>query len=241
MLREEIEKKEGLEEARQKKLDWKERYLTNSLIQLKTKSPEDEADKLFEKEEKDKRLELQKIKKSMYKLRHKEKQYKTNNEYLTRITTLEDKIKAVEDILEKVIREEEELVEICIPGEKENKVSSKVVKEEMKKKKDEILGERWGMMKWITNFLEENTERWAREKQEREKAAKDILAAWEVKTRLEKIKELKIMKKTQNQKLEKKKMKAAEIAKGWKVWRLKEDIDEDENPDTSKADETTIM
>ena len=140
-----------------------------------------------------------------------------------------------------MIRGEEELVDICIPGEKENKVSTKVDKEEMKKKKDEILSERWGMMKWATNFLEENTERWAREKQEREKAAKDILAAWEVKTRLEKIKELKIMKKTQNQKLEEKKKKAAEIAKGWKVWRLKEDIDEDENPDTSKADETTIM
>ena len=72
----------------------------------------------------------------MYKLRHKEKLYNTNNEYLTRITKLEDKIVAVRDILEKVKNEDEELVKIC--EAQEEKVTSKKEKEEAKKKKDKL-------------------------------------------------------------------------------------------------------
>ena len=231
----EIKKKERLEEARIKKLEWKERYLTKSLIQLKTKLPEDEDEKLLEKEEKDRRIELQRVKKSMYKLRHKEKLYNTNNEYLTRITKLEDKIVAVRDILEKVKNEDEELVKIC--EAQEEKVTSKKEKEEAKKKKDNILGERWGLMKWITVFIEENSERWAREKLEREKAAKDILAAWDRKTRLLKIKELKMRMMTPSESRNKEniKKKAAEKALGWKVWRMKADIEEEEDEATAEA------
>ena len=59
-------------------------------------------------------------------------------------------------------------------------------------------------MKWITAFLEENSERWTKEKLEREKAAKDILAAWS---------------------------KAAKKARV--VWRMKEDIKEDEKKATT--------
>lgn len=84
------------------------------------------------------------------------------------------------------------------------------------------LGKRWGILKWVVNFLDENSERWDKEKLEKMKAAKDILEDWNKKTRQLKIRELKLKRKetkhTEN---------TMQVAEGWKVWEMKEDIKDD--------------
>ena len=84
------------------------------------------------------------------------------------------------------------------------------------------LGKRWGILKWVVNFLDENSERWDKEKLEKMKAAKDILEDWNKKTRQLKIRELKLKRKET-----KHPENTMQVAEGWKVWEMKEDIKDD--------------
>ena len=54
-----------------------------------------------------------------------------------------------------------------------------------------MLEMRWEMAKWITSYINENEEKWGKEKQDREKRNKNWIEKWAKKTRLEKIKEIK--------------------------------------------------
>ena len=55
------------------------------------------------------------------------------------------------------------------------------------KVKKRMLVERWEMTKWLTKYTDENTEKWAREKKEREENERKWLEDWARMTRLEKI------------------------------------------------------
>ena len=67
--------------------------------------------------------------------------------------------------------------------EKEKRQKRKKMKKENEKKvrleKAKILGQRWAMAKWITQFIKENQEKWDLEKMEKEKIERKYLEEWE--------------------------------------------------------------
>ena len=84
--------------------------------------------KALEKDENDKKVEVRRIRKNIYKLRHKEKLYDTSYECLTRITTLDGRNKAVADILDEVKNENDDIAKTS-EATKGRKVTSKKEKE----------------------------------------------------------------------------------------------------------------
>ena len=56
-----------------------------------------------------------------------------------------------------------------------------------KKVKKKMLEERWEMTKWLTQYIDQNTEKWTRQKKEREENEKKWLQDWARMTRMEKI------------------------------------------------------
>ena len=57
--------------------------------------------------------------------------------------------------------------------------------------KKKMLEERWEMTKWITKYIDENEDRWAREKKEGEESVKKWQEDWARMTRREKIRIIK--------------------------------------------------
>ena len=53
-----------------------------------------------------------------------------------------------------------------------------------------MLEKRWEMAKWVTSYIKENEERWAKDKLDREKNQKKWLDDWARKSRFEKIREI---------------------------------------------------
>ena len=51
--------------------------------------------------------------------------------------------------------------------------------------------ERWAMARWISTYIDENTERWKKEKDERKKDEKTKAEEWKKMNRLEKIRMIK--------------------------------------------------
>ena len=59
-----------------------------------------------------------------------------------------------------------------------------------KKIKKRMLEDRWEMAKWITKYIDENQDRWAEEKKEREKSNKNWMEDWARLARFEKIRNI---------------------------------------------------
>ena len=54
-----------------------------------------------------------------------------------------------------------------------------------------MMKERWAMAKWLTKYIDKNTDRWKKEKQEREESEKKWIEDWAKMTRFEKIRKIK--------------------------------------------------
>ena len=54
-----------------------------------------------------------------------------------------------------------------------------------------MLGKHWGMFRWVTQFLNENQEKWEQERKEREEKIKEEIKEWEKAKRFEKIERIK--------------------------------------------------
>ena len=67
-----------------------------------------------------------------------------------------------------------------------------MLRKEHKKKDRKIeqnmLEKRWEMMKWVTQYIDENSDKWEREKMDRQTNVQNWLQDWARMTRLEKIK-----------------------------------------------------
>ena len=57
--------------------------------------------------------------------------------------------------------------------------------------KQKLLTEKWALYRWITEYIDENNERWDRERTDRKETEEKRIAEWEKKNRFEKIRELK--------------------------------------------------
>ena len=218
----------------------KERKLEKDIAEGIQKLPSEERKKIEEEEKKKERLELAEIKKNLWKLRSKEKNYERKAEKVERlekITRLEDKLEMIEKITRE-IKEEERKIEDerrkrqeVIKNEKRKKMEIKLKKENEKKErleKSKMLGQRWAMAKWVTQFIKENQENWEKERIEKEKTERKNIEEWEKAKRMEKIQILqrKWRKKDKEDDAKEEKLVKESLCDGekWKVWRPKKKI-----------------
>jgi hypothetical protein len=59
-----------------------------------------------------------------------------------------------------------------------------------RKIKKKMLEERWTMMKWVTTYIDENADKWARDKKERQENEQKWQEEWARMTRFEKIRNI---------------------------------------------------
>ena len=76
----------------------------------------------------------------------------------------------------------------------------KETKKREKEEKERQLSQNWGMLEWVTNFIQENQDNWEKEIKEKEKHATKELDEWNKCKRLEKIEMIRKKKNWQQQK-----------------------------------------
>ena len=143
---------------------------------------------------------------------------------------MEDKLSRIEEIIENVRRENEERNE-KIEKEKDRRrkiVDSRKLEEIKKKKLEEDkqtrievkkkLEEKWALLRWTAEYIEENKERWKTDKNERNIEEKLRIKDWERNSRLDKIKIIK-ERMRKGEKKETEKEKAERLSSSWKSWR----------------------
>ena len=145
------------------------------------------------KEEKKRRCELREAKEALWKIRGREE---VKGERKTDMEKAEDEMNLMENLLEKIEKEVERIKE-----EEERKRKDEEMRKNEDKKKRETkesrmrkkkqLEERWGMLRWVTNYLDENKERWEKEREKRMKEEERRLAEWDKMARFAKIRILK--------------------------------------------------
>ena len=145
------------------------------------------------------------------------------------------KLEKIDNIV-KQICEEEVKVELErrtrleeIRKEKEKRKKEKLKKENNKRRRleqAEMLGKRWEMLRWLTEFLKENEEKWEKEKKAREEENRKKLDEWERLKRLEKIKILK--RKWSKEKLEEKE-NLPNQKETWETWRAENEKEKSPN------------
>ena len=201
----EIKKIERLNTARhkQEKLKMKvhQRKLEEEVQRKLYQLPETRRIQLEQEEEKQRKLEIIENKKSLWKLRNKEKKHCIKKpehvEQLEKLEKIEDKLKMINDIIEN-LREEDKKKEQLekekqekINEEWRKKVKEKYIKENEKKEKLEKqkkLSNRWAMHRWVSEFINKHQNQWETEKKERELEICKELENWNKSKRLEKIK-----------------------------------------------------
>ena len=191
---------EGKEKQERIRLKVKERKLGEKIQEKLDMLPKNERIRIETEENRQRKIDLVNTKKSLWKLRTKEKQYKTRNEKLEmidKIENMEEKLNMIEKLLED-IKEKRKQREIEQRKRKEEndkewkkKVREKDRKEQERKElieKKNLLHQHWEMLRWVTKYIDENSEKWEREKVERENEVNKQLNDWDRKRRKEKIK-----------------------------------------------------
>ena len=199
--RKERECKERVEKASNLSLASKKRHVQRKITEHMEKLPRKEREKIEMEEILEKRFELQRIKKELWK--HRGNKKKTDNpitnkkgensqllEKLEKIMEAKEKIRK-EDELEKIRRKKaEERIEEMRKKQKQETMrrlqeqESRRIKLELKKKKEE----RFAMSKWVHAYIEENSKAWEKEKMRRMEERTLKIKEWEKKSRMEKIK-----------------------------------------------------
>ena len=113
----------------------------------------------------------------------------------------------------------------------------KYKKDKEKRKKEEKkrqLSQHWGILEWVTNFIQENQDNWEKEIKEKERQATKELDEWNKYKRLEKIELIRKKKNWQQQK-EKEPVrpdppKTPPPPENGKVWRRKVQVETSEIP-----------
>ena len=243
----ENKKKERLQEAnaKQEKLRnrIKERTLKEEIEKGLKNLPEKERKRIEKEEEKERKIDIANTKKTLWKLRTKEKNLVRTSEQektIENLENLQEKLTTIEELLKNIDEEKKKVAEETkkekekIEKEWREKVRKKYEKEAEKNEKlrkaSELSG-KWALLKWVTNYINNNQEKWEKEKEEKEKTAKKELEEWKKMKRLEKIKHLK--KKWQaltSSAIETVTEKnTVETLDTWQVWRKKEKKETQEN------------
>ena len=95
-----------------------------------------------------------------------ENNLQTGEDHYKSLTELESKLKDLEAIKEKCDREEKERMEMR--KEMKRSMDEKRWKKEERLKLKKKLEEKWAMMRWIVNYIDENKEQWTVDKEIRQ-------------------------------------------------------------------------
>ena len=157
----------------------------------------------------------------MYVLREQKdwKRYRTWQKKARRIKEILDELRENKE-KEKVIREKE--IE-----RREQQHREKISREQKRKEKIEKqrqLQERWALLRWTTEFINENSDKWEQEKKIREQEREQVIRDWEKRTRHEKIRLLreKFWEKRSaknNPEPDSSSQKTREQEQRWSIWR----------------------
>ena len=94
--------------------------------------------------------------------------------------------------------------------------------------KQKLLTEKWVLYRWITEYIDENNERWDRERTDRKETEEKRIAEWEKKNRFEKIRELKRkLREKKTTEMPENREQNAEKAENWTVWRSEKSVNKD--------------
>ena len=100
--------------------------------------------------------------------------------------------KEVEDKkMAKILFEERREKLLAEKKEKQEKLLRQEQEKRERKQKKRMLEERWAMARWITEYIDKNSERWKTEKEQRKRDEKETAEEWKKMKRLEKIRVLK--------------------------------------------------
>jgi hypothetical protein len=220
-----------------KKETIKEKMTQKKLTESWKQLPDIERKNLLLEEERKRRFELREIKINIWKKwRGKEEKSKKKGKE-NQVENMTKTIERIDEILEIVKRENEDRKvaqerEIerrkTIMKEKNKKEMERKIKESEKierKKRKKIMEEKWEMIRWVTDYIDINTDRWEKEKKERQEKERLVIADWERMSRLEKIRKIKEKEKMKNDKERKRDeltTTSKEKGKGWKTWRKEE-------------------
>ena len=119
---------------------------------------------------------------------------------ITELEKLENKLETINKILNDLQQEKEQLKEDNetrkkkINDEWRKKVKEKYRKEEEKKQqieKQRRIQQHWEMLKWVTNYINENQDNWEQQRKQQQLEIEMELQQWDKLKRLEKIEKLK--------------------------------------------------
>ena len=137
--------------------------------------PEIERQKIEKEENKRKNAELHAIKKDLWTLKRYENKEIQNEstKRLKEIRDLGDKAKKIKEVLDDLRkkREQEKAIREREQERREQYRKDKAMKEQRRKEKIELekkIQERWALMKWTTEYIDENNPRWEKERVQRE-------------------------------------------------------------------------
>ena len=167
------------------------------------KLPPKRRNEIEQEEERKRKQDLIETKKSLWKLRGKEKikvQRKPDNiEKFEKLECMKEKLTVINKILSE-IEEEDRKKKEAENEKKKNKIKEwrkklqkKEEKEETKRRTLELqrkVSERWAMQKWVTKFIADHSDIWEKERIDKEKEVNKELEEWEKYKRFEKIKHL---------------------------------------------------
>ena len=167
-------RKERLEKVGAKKAVEKEKLIQRKITEAITRLPDIEKKRMLEEEEKEKRLELKEIKENVWKKwRGKgEKKDKRLENPKSRKELMELRLERIENALTRVKEDEENRKKQAIREAerrekyiKEKRISenNRIVEEKKrreKKQRKELLEKHWAMLRWITEFIDENKLEW---------------------------------------------------------------------------------
>ena len=151
---------------------WEEK-LREGLEKIPKAEREQEENRALKQE----KLELQRAKENLWKLRGKENKL-VQTKQMQEITKLDKKTEQVINMLEK---EKTRLLA------RDKNLRTAIRNPENKIKKQELIAEVWTTYRWITDYLTKTTEEWEKKKQQRVVEQTTRLESWENKTRVEKI------------------------------------------------------
>ena len=212
----------------------KNRILQEDIEKGLKQLPVQEQNKIIEEEKRKERLEVKETKKNLWKLRTKEKKLEKlseQQETIRKLDNMKEKLTTIEETTINLRNEREQesekkrLRKEKLDKEWKEKVKKKYQKELDKKEQQRQISQRWNMLSWITDYIENHQDQWDKEQQEKEKLAQEEIENWKKMKRLDKIKHLKQKWDKINQdktEQENPEQKIDERNDNWKVWRIKE-------------------
>ena len=193
----EREKRERMEKIKRKKIEIESKKKQQTLLDMMKKLPHKEREVIEIEERKFKKLELQEMKTNLWR---KWRGRKVEQEEGEMENDYERKMRKIETTLQKMEEEKETQEErkrewqkrrrkMMEEGREKQAIAEKKAREKRERiEKKSQLEKKWEMLRWITNYIDSQKDRWDEEAREvRSSRRTESLTDWEKKSREEKI------------------------------------------------------